>query len=363
MPRILVDLVFLTGKKGGMESYVERLYSSMPDAPGVEFAALISREAEALDLSWFPGELIHTGVAGESRAAWALTELVGVARWARRARADLIHAPANVGPARAPVPVVLTLHDMLPFVHPEWVPGGRGPVVRWMVRRVARNASRILTVSEASREDIVGRLGVPGSAVEVIPLAGGAHPSAGRGEDTDPRVVLTIGNRLPHKNGETLIRALASIPPERRPRLVVTGQTGPGDPLVAVAREAGVAGDVDFVGWVGAPELDALFERASLVAVPSRFEGFGLPVLEAMSRGRAVVCSDIPVLRETAGGAAGYVPPDDAGAWAEELARLLDDEEARAASIAAGVERAAEYSWTLTAERTLAAFQRVLAAR
>ncbi|MFJ3489244.1 glycosyltransferase family 4 protein [Leifsonia aquatica] len=361
MPRILVDLLFLTGRKGGMESYVKRLYSAMPRDTGIEFVGLISREAEGLDLSWFPGELVRSGVSGDDRVAWALGELRGVPSWARRTGADLIHLTANLGPLRASVPVVMTLHDLLPFVHPEWVPGAHAPILRWMIKRAARNAARILTISEASRADIVRELGVAGDRVEVIPLAGGDPAPVTQEADVDPRVVLTIGNRLPHKNGETLIRALAHIPVGQRPRLVITGETGADDPLLAVARDAGVVDDVDFAGWVSPAELDELFGRASVVAVPSLFEGFGLPVLEGMSRGRAVVCSDLPVLHETAGDAASYVAPTDPEAWAAELARLLADPPAREGLVAAGTARAAAFSWQSTAERTLAVFQRVLA--
>lgn len=344
-----------------MESYVQRLYSAMPDEGDIEFGALISREAERLDLSWFPGEVIRTGISGESRPLWALGELLSVSGRAHRARADLLHAPANVGPVRSAMPVVLTVHDVLPFVHREWVPGPHAPVLRWMVKSAARNATRILTISESSRADIVDQLGVPDKRIDVIPLGGGDGVPTDQVEGVDPPVVLTIGNRLPHKNVETLIRALALIPADRRPRLVVTGETGESDPLVTAARQAGVLDHVDYVGWVSPAELDALFGRASLVAVPSRFEGFGLPVLEAMSRARAVVCSDIAVLRETAGDAASFVPPTDPRAWAAELTRLLQDGAARERLATAGRARAARYSWGATAQRTLAAFQRVLA--
>ncbi|UAJ80568.1 glycosyltransferase family 4 protein [Leifsonia sp. ZF2019] len=360
MPRILVDLLFLTGRKGGMESYLRRLYSAMPQDAGVEFVGVISREAEALDLGWFPGETVRSGIAGEDRVAWALGELRSVAPWARKAGAALVHSPANVGPVRSSVPVALTVHDALPFAHPEWVPGRHATVLRWLVRRAARNAARVITISDASRDDIVRHLGVPEERIDVIPLAGGADVPVGPVPLSGRPTVLTMGNRLPHKNGETLVAALAELPAETRPRLVVTGETDGVDPLHRLAERLGVLDDVDFVGWVSADALERLYADATVVAVPSLFEGFGLPVLEGMSRGRPVVCSDLPVLHETGGPAASYVPATDPRAWAAELSRLLGDSAERERLIAAGLRRTEEFSWRTTAERTLASFQRAL---
>ena len=370
MPRVLVDLLFLTGTKGGMETYVSRLYGAMPRSSGFDFTALISREAEALDLSWFPGEIVRSGIRGDDRVAWAVGELRSVSRWARRTDADLIHSPANVGPIRSGTPVVLTVHDLLPFVHPEWVPGRHAAALRWLVRRAAGNARRVLTVSEASKSDIVRELRVAADRVDVAPLAGGVAEEPGAADtsaagagaprrEAEPPFVLSIGNRMPHKNGETLLRALAAIPATARPRLTITGG-GEDDPLRPLARELGIAGDVDFVGWVSPAELDDLFARAALVAAPTRFEGFGLPVLEAMARGCPVICSDIPVLHDVAGDAAVYVDPLDAGAWARRIEQLLGDPAGRAALSARGSARAAEFSWRRTAELTLASFQRAL---
>lgn len=361
MPRILVDLLFLTGSKGGMESYVRELYGAMPPGGDVEFAGLISREAEGLDLGWFPGELVRSGVSGESRVAWARGELTALSGWVRRTGAALVHSPANVGPLRAPVPVVLTLHDLLPFIHPEWVPGRYARVLRWLIRGAARNAAEVVTVSEASRTDIVRVLGVDPAQVTAIPLAGratAAPPDRAGARD----IALAVGNRMPHKNVETVFEAYARLSPAERPRLVVTGGAE-GDPLREHAGRLGIADAVDFVGWVSEAELEALYARAALVVVPSRFEGFGLPVLEAMSRGAAVICADIPPLREVAGDAAVFVPPTDSTQWAAAIARLWQSPDQRAQRAAHGLRRADGFSWERTSLRTLGVFHRVLAAR
>ncbi|KQR52181.1 hypothetical protein ASF88_11470 [Leifsonia sp. Leaf336] len=357
--RILVDLLFLTGGKGGMESYVERLYGALPPHPGLEFVGLASTESAARDLSWFPGEVIDSGVSGEDRVAWAIGELRAVPSWVRRTGADLVHSPANVGPARAPAPVVLTVHDVLPFLHPEWVPGRHGVALRWLVRRAARNAARVLTVSESSAEAIARTLRIPAERVVPIPLAGDPSAAQGLPVPTGRAMVLSIGNRMPHKNVEILLHALALIPPDRRPRLAFTGG-GEADPLRPLAARLGLESDVDLLGWLSTDELDSAFAQASVVAFPTRFEGFGLPVLEAMSRGRAVICSDLPVLHEVGGGAAVYVDPDDVGAWARAIEALANDRSERDRLGALGFAHAQDFSWERTAQLTLDVFQSVL---
>ncbi|GIT81032.1 glycosyl transferase family 1 [Leifsonia sp. LS1] len=364
MPRVLVDLLFFTGTKGGMESYVERMYSAMPEGTGFDFTALISREAESMDLSWFPGDVLPSGVSGENRVAWAVGEIRNVARAARRIGADLIHSPANLGPIRTSVPLVLTVHDVLPFVHPEWVPGRYGAALRWLIRRAAKAATRLVTISEASAADITRELGVPRDRIDIVPLSGDddVAPSGSPAAAERP-LALMIGNRMPHKNGETLVRALAALEPDRRPRLAITGGVAGRDPLRELATDLGIEPDIDFVGWVSPGELEDLFRQSSFVAFPTRFEGFGIPVLEAMARGRAVVCSDIPVLHEVAGDAAVYLPPTDTAAWAEALAELPWNRTRLHALESAGVERAREFSWQRTAGGVLDAFQRALAER
>ncbi|MGH1523631.1 glycosyltransferase family 4 protein [Leifsonia sp. L25] len=358
--RVLVDLLFLTGGKGGMESYVERLYGAIAPPPGVEFVGLASKESADRGLHWFPGDVIDSGVSGEDRVAWALGELRALPSWVRRTGAALVHSPANVGPARASVPVVLTVHDVLPFVHPEWVPGRHGAPLRWLVRRAARNAARVLTVSRSSAEAIAGALRIPADRIVPIPLAG--EPSAAPETLPPPGrpMVLSIGNRMPHKNVEILLHALALIPPGRRPRLAFTGG-GEGDPLPALAARLGLQPDVDLLGWLSPDELDAAFARSAAIAFPTRFEGFGLPVLEAMSRGRAVICSDLPVLHEVGGEAAVYVDPDDAGAWARAIDAVANDRTRLDRLGALGAAHARTFSWERTAERTFDVFQSVLA--
>ncbi|TFC27298.1 glycosyltransferase family 1 protein [Cryobacterium sp. TMT1-3] len=364
LPLIMVDLLFFTGKKGGMESYVREVYSRMPrDNDEVRFIALASSELAAGDTSWFPGDVIDSGISGENRVAWARGELFSVAGFARRRRATLIHCPANLGPLISRVPVVMTIHDLLPFRHPEYVPGAYSVILRTLIRLGARTARRILTVSAASRTDIRRFLHIRRTPVDVIPLAGEMR-DARIGSTTVRRTdqLLAVGNRMPHKNFSTLLTALALLPEQTRPHLVITGSHGD-DPLTPLVSELGLQKWVSLRGWLTPEELDTLYAESTLFVFPTFFEGFGLPVLEAMAHGCPVLCSDIPVLREVAGDAAGYVDPHNAARLADGIGELLSSPTKLARLATTGLARAAEFTWDRTAQQTLESFQLVLAER
>lgn len=364
MPRVLVDLLFVTGGRGGIETVATRVYERLADRHGWEFVGLASRELAATGADWFPGELIDAGVPSTSRARWALGELTLVDRAARRASADLIHAPANFGPFRTAVPTVLTLHDVLAFEHPEYLPAGsNGRVVRGLVRGAVRNASRIITVSEAARGSIERALGVPSTRIDVVASAGAASPGRPELEHArEPDLLFALGNRMPHKGFERLIEAIARIPAAERPRLTIAGGA-PDDPLAAVVARTGTADAVRLDGWISEAELERRYATAAITVIPTRFEGFGLPVLEAMARGCPVLCSDLPVLREVGGDAAAYVDSTDAAALADGIRALLADPARRDAMAAAGRARASEFTWERTADGVLASFERALADR
>jgi glycosyltransferase involved in cell wall biosynthesis len=354
MRRVLVDLLFYTGTKGGMESYVREVYSRLAaDDPELEFVGYASSELATTGAPWFPGPVIDSGISGENRIAWARGELFAVARAARRHRADLVHCPANFGPLRSRVPVVLTIHDLLAFRHPEYVPGAYSRVLRTMIRAAARTARRVITVSRASRDDIVAFLRVPADRVVVTPLAG-STPAGGAALHRHETQLLAVGNRMPHKGFETLLEALARIEPAHRPTLVITGSHGD-DPLTPVVERLGLGATVDLRGWLGRDELDRLYAESTALVFPTRFEGFGLPPLEAMARGCPVIVADIPVMHEVAGDAAVYVDPTNPDAIARAIESVLDSPDERSRMSRAGLARAADFSWDATAAATRAA--------
>lgn len=351
--RIAVDLVFFTGKKGGTESYAKHLFAHLAGHEDLRFVGIGNRELAANPPSWFPGEVVPLPVSGENRAAWAVAEMLAVGPRARGIRADVLHCPSNFGPAVRLLPTVVTVHDLLAARHPEWVPGGRARGVQALQRATARAANRIITISENSARDIRELLGR--SEVDVIPL--GVLPVDPLDRHAPPArpFVLASGNRMPHKNFARLVEAWAQIPLAERPKLVITGSHGD-DPLVELVAQLGLAADVELLGWVTDDELDRLYDTASAYAFPTLFEGFGLPVLEAMARGCPVVGSDIPILREVGGDAMRYFDPHDPAS----IARTVREVVTAPGNLAdAGRKRAALFTWQRTADATADVYRRL----
>ncbi|MGY1858392.1 glycosyltransferase family 4 protein [Modestobacter sp. SYSU DS0290] len=360
--RVAVDLVYLTGRKGGTETYGRELYRQLAEvAPDLRFHGLVNRESGRRAPEWFPGSVTRVPVSGEQRAWWAAGEAALVGPVARARGADVLHCPANFGPVVRLLPTVVTVHDLLSYRHPE-IAGPLARGVSLLSGRAARAATRVLTDSRASAADIEQFLGLPAARVDVVPLAAAAPPVLPSGERRAPgarRTVLTTGNRLPHKNHEGLLRAWAAIPAQERPLLVVTGGPRSGaDPLQPLVDQLGLTGDVELRGWLSTEELEELYRQADLYVCPSRFEGFGLPLLEAMQRRCAVVASDIPVLREVGGDAVRYVDTTSATDLAGAVRALLADPGERERLVTAGARRAAEFTWRRTAEATAESFRR-----
>ena len=177
----------------------------------------------------------------------------------------------------------------------------------------------------------------------------------------DRPIVLCVAAMRPHKNLARLVRAVALIPADRRPLLVLPGYpTAHGQELRRLAGELGVAGDVRFPGWVDASELEGLYAAAACFVFPSLIEGFGLPVLEAMARGVPVACSGRGSLSEVAGNAALLFDPESETAIAAAIERLLSDRADADRLAAAGRERARRFTWATTAAGTLAGYRKVV---
>jgi glycosyltransferase involved in cell wall biosynthesis len=302
------------------------------------------------------------------RLAWAAGEALGVARAAAHAGVDVLHSPANFGPAAGPFARVLTLHDLLFRLRPEHV----GAAMRWgteaLVPPAARRAHRVLTVSAASRDDIVRELRVAPERVEVVPngieppsRAGDAAAARTKLEAGRRQVLLSVATDLPHKNLTALVDGLARLEAGGRPLLAFAGHGTDRGELAARAAALGVSADVRLLGAVATGDLEDLYAAAGGLVTATRWEGFGLPVLEAMARGVPVACSDLPVLREVSAGLAELLDPGDPGSVAAAMRRLLAGGSARDERIAAGRARAARFTWEAAAEGTAAAYERAAA--
>ncbi len=360
MVRVLVDLLFFTGKRGGTETVARELYSRLGDVDDLEVVGFASRELIAKGAPWFPGRLVDSGLSTDNRAQWLRGELLDVNRAARREGVDLIHAPANFGPVRPPVPLVLTLHDVLAFKRPEFLPSrlAAGPT-RALIRGAARSAAQVVTDSIDAKQDIHEIFGLPDDRVTVVyPGSSGLKPTPFEGRSRDR--LFSLGNRMKHKNFPRLIEALSLIDRDRRPILTISGSHGD-DPLKQDVARLGLEEWVDLRSWLERDEVEDLYATSTAVVFPTLFEGFGLPVLEAMERGCPVLCSDIPVLREVGGAAATYFDPLDPAAIARAIERALEDEGHRRTQVAAGYDQAIKFSWNDLAEQMLEVFRDVAA--
>ena len=296
--------------------------------------------------------------------------------WPRRMRRDrlaLFHSPFYGIPVRRPrgVAVVATVHDIIPELYPEAVT----PKQRFVFRRHYRQAlaaNRIIVPSARTRGDLVARFGADPRRIEVVPL--GLEPELGRPEKADLddlRGRLTAGRPyLLHVGGfdrmkdlPSLVGAFARLAPERPSlALVICGEarTPAGREIADLVRKAGLEGRVVFPGRIVDAELPAVYAAAEAFVFPSRYEGFGLPPLEAMACGCPVVASSGGSLDDVLGEAAHLVPPKDATALAVAIERVLDDELLRRRLVSAGQERAREFRWDETARRTAAVYEEAM---
>jgi glycosyltransferase involved in cell wall biosynthesis len=374
--RVGLNLIYLVpGETGGTETYAREVIPELvAAAPEGRFIAFVNRETASTDGPW--RELIPTvtvPVSARNRLDWVRGEQQLLPRLAAAAQVDLVHSLANTAPARGPYRRVVTIHDLNYRIVPEAHLGLRGAGMRVLVPLAARRSDRIITDAASTREDLRRLLKIEPDKVDVVPLGVGTSARAQPRAEADVRlavgagerpIVLTASAKRPHKNLARLIAAIALIPAPRRPLLVLAGYPTPYESeLRERASELSVAGDVCFLPWVEEDLLEGLYATAACFAFPSLYEGFGLPVLEAMARAVPVVCSDRGSLVEVAGDAALKVNPESERSIASALERILGDRGEAERLRAAGLTQAARFSWTATAKGTLAVYERVLGSR
>jgi glycosyltransferase involved in cell wall biosynthesis len=295
----------------------------------------------------------------------------------RRRPVDLLHVQFTAPPF-APCPFVATIHD-LSFEHlPDTFKRRSRAQLRLTVRRTARRAAQIITISEHSKRDIVETYGVAPERVTVTHLAAAPHFRPVTDERELRRVrqlygiegdyILAVGSVQPRKNLARLVRAYSDLRRQRAqaklPRLVVVGKLAwLYEETLRAVEECGAADAVTFTGYAPGGDLPALYSGALCFAYPSFFEGFGLPPLEAMRCGAPVLVGDRTSLPEVVGDAGLLVDPFDTAAISAALARVIDDEELRQTLRGRGLARAARFDWHDTARRTLEVYQRATGGR
>ncbi|MGX6446625.1 glycosyltransferase family 4 protein [Patulibacter sp. S7RM1-6] len=289
---------------------------------------------------------------------------------ARRAGCDLVHGPANFVPLVGRLPSVSTVHDVMWIEHAKL--SGFSPVASQVWRALTALstwAARVVVAdTHATAADLVRLLGVPADKIAVVLLGAGIQVTAqatparelrARYALGDARVLLSVGQKRPHKNLETVLRALPALPEDVV--LVAPGADhGHGAALERLADELGVRDRVRLPSWVDDADLEGLYGLADVDVQMSLLEGFGLPALEAMQRGVPTVVSQTPALVEAAGDGAEIVGTQDAEALATAVRRILDDGAWASALAARGRARVAALTWARTARGTLEAYDRAV---
>jgi len=368
---VALNALFLApGESGGPETYLRGLAGALAaEFPHVRLVVVTTGSGkralqehglgDGVDLRALPAE-------EHNRARRQFSEQVLLPLTARAVGADVIHSLASTGPGWTPgLTSVVTLHDVT-FLRLRTF----GRVTTWGMRRVvswaARDADALISGSAAARDEICSELRLKPSSFTVVPHGIDPAASASPAAAEEVRTMLGVGNRRlvlcvaavrPHKNQELLVRAATALPDD-----VTVVMVGHQEPYAEAVRrlvgELGVEQRVHLAGYLPADKLEGLWATAHCAAFPSLAEGFGLPVVEAMSRGVPVACSDIPVLREVGGGVPLFFNPRDPAAAAAAVTAALDDP-----SIGArGLKRAGQFSWIKAAHATMEVYERALAA-
>ena len=374
MVRVAVNVEQLLHEApGGIGRYTAELLRLLP-AKGVEVTPFTARHARddvtralrAHDLEGLDPVVLPLPAA-VLYDAWHVLGVAGPAR--RVAPVDLLHAPSPAVPPTGGLPLVVTMHDAAPLVMPDAFTRRGVRFHRQGFAAAAKRARLVIAVSQFCADEVVAHTAIPRERIRVV------HNGVDRERATaeavrkarliyaidDQPYVFWAGTFQPRKNVRVLLDAFSHLDVGAVPhRLVLAGPPGwkPDDADAEVAR--GLGDRVRLLGPVHREQLFPLFAGADLYAFPSRHEGFGIPVLEAMAQETPVLCSDIPALREVAGDAARFVASDDVDAWIAALTDLLTDPGARAALVAAGSARVAGYSWERCARETAEMYREAL---
>jgi glycosyltransferase involved in cell wall biosynthesis len=360
--RIGFDVTPLCSPMSGVGTYATNLLQNLEQAPHDEIVKLAHRAPSGDDADKGGQPYLKKRGLGLNKTVWMQVVLP---RQLMQLCMDVCHFTNGVASFWTPCPSVVTIHDMTLWLFPHFHYGRRLLAMRPFVPLAARRAGAIIAVSQATKTDIVRILGVPESKVHVVyeapsprfrPITGLAQLEKVRRSYRLPRrLVLYVGTIEPRKNLVRLVEAYAHLRKHCRLEhtLVFVGNRGwKDDAVFAAVERLELDGVVQFLGYVPAGDLAVLYNLADVVAFPSLYEGFGLPVLEAMASGTPVVTSPNGSLREVAGNAAEFVDPQDVESIAAGLWRVLRDPARREELSARGLEQAARFGWDKAARQT-----------
>ncbi len=372
-PHVALSAHLLSGeasyRSAGIHGYLYNVIARLPDAaPEMRFTVLTGSDK--------PPE--HPALAVH-RASLPTTHPIPRILWEQLAspfvlrglQPDLLHGMAFALPLTWRGPSVVTIFDLSFMRYPERLGAFRRIYLGMAVRNSVRRARRVIAISQSGRQEIVELLGVPEDRIDVAypgvgpefyPRAAEEVEAFRAREGLPERYILHLGTLEPRKNLNVLLHAYANLPQRASVKLVLAGGRGwRTEPVLALIEQLGLKDDVILPGFIPGSRLPMWYNAAELLAYPSVYEGFGMPLIEAMSCGVPVVASDRTSLPEAAGPGGVLLPSDDVATWTAMLARLLDDPERRAELAAQGRQHAQTFEWKHTARQTAESYRRALA--
>ena len=367
--RIGIDAHMVGTRETGNETYCVGLVEGLTGLmDGNQYVIYTSSQGALAHLDGQPSFERH--VLARESSLWRLS--VGFAQASHTDRLDLLHITYNA-PLMARCPLVVAVHD-ISYVHfPEFFSRRDLRLLNTLVPYSVRVARQVLTLSESAATDIATVYKVPREKITVVPLAARslfrniADPlrvKELRGQHgLDGPYILAVGNLQPRKNLTRLVEALARLPKSLRDlKLVLVGKAQwQQSAIYERVRELGLEDRVVFTGYVPDEDLAVLYHGSVALVYPSLYEGFGLPILEAMACGTPVICSNTSSMPEVAGDAAIMMDPTDVGAMAEAITQVAGDPRLRAQLAARGLRRNAAFTWRETARQTMEAYEKCAA--
>lgn len=353
--KIVFDSSVLTLTKGGTAVYVRELLHALQTSgdnniyESVRPQQFSSGLVLAKSLNTLYRELI-----------W---QQIGLPRRAASNKADLIHFPAGYAPVKCPIPYVLTVHDLYTVRNPMAFRKWHAMFLNRLLPIVIKNSERVIAVSEFTKEEIIRIYNVNPNKIKVI--YNGVSDRFRLGRDADslqrvrtkyhlpPRFILYVGAVEPRKNLGILLKAFEAIRVAFPLKLVIVSFGGwRNDGFYKLIRELKVADDIHLIGYVDDADLPIVYKLADLFVYPSKYEGFGLPILEAMASGCPVVASDIPVARELLGSSGVLFDPDRVDDLVESLKEMLSSQELTRNYRRMVAERSRMFNWRISAQMT-----------
>ncbi len=362
--RVCLDVSAAVHRRAGLGRYAHELIAALVAQSAHDYIAFYHQRGQAQLLP--PIDRLPRLTTALNVRPWrlrtALAHFAGLGMDGLFPGVDVFHATEHLLPRLRRIRSVFTLHDLIFHFDPDSHKPLNIAFLKTMMPRFLRAAEAIIAVSECSKRDAVRIYGVPPEKIRVIYEGvdprfkpnSNAHSSAAIREKyrLPERFILHVGTIEPRKNLPLMFEALTA-PQTRDVSLVIAGKTGwLTEPIFARVNALGVHDRVRFTGYIPDEDLPDLLSAATVLVMPSRYEGFGLPVLEAMACGTPVIAANTSSLPEVGGEAALYAPPDDPRSWADLIDRVMSDAMLHASMREKGLRQAAKFRWDIAARET-----------